>query len=241
MSDPTMAQIQRLLLNPPSGAEFRARRQGAGLTLDALAERSGVSEKTIRNVEVGERRVTPQVIARLVVVPELGFLDEASAKQTDARARGLAAVDPEKRKQIAGDGGRAVHKQGRGHVFTPEEARKVAGRGGEACRDKHPEHHGSAGKTGGYSRGLRFLSKYECYLLSWLASGKVVWQALEGSTVWLSDQAGAPGDSRSFHREAERLLKRRLLAVKIDKTTRLFYLTDGGRISARLLEKQQLP
>jgi general stress protein YciG len=35
--------------------------------------------------------------------------------------RGFAAMSPEKRREIAKQGGRAVHEQGRAHRFTPEE------------------------------------------------------------------------------------------------------------------------
>jgi general stress protein YciG len=39
------------------------------------------------------------------------------------RPRGFAAMSPEKKKEIAGMGGRAAHASGRAHQFTTEEAR----------------------------------------------------------------------------------------------------------------------
>lgn len=46
------------------------------------------------------------------------------AVPTDARRlRGFAAMSPEKKKEIAGMGGRAAHATGRAHQFTTEEAR----------------------------------------------------------------------------------------------------------------------
>jgi uncharacterized protein len=39
------------------------------------------------------------------------------------RPRGFAAMSPEKKKEIAGMGGRAAHAAGRAHQFTTEEAR----------------------------------------------------------------------------------------------------------------------
>ena len=40
-------------------------------------------------------------------------------------ARGFAALDPEHRREIARQGGRAAHALGRAHEFTPEEARSA--------------------------------------------------------------------------------------------------------------------
>jgi hypothetical protein len=39
------------------------------------------------------------------------------------RPRGFAAMSPEKKKEIAGMGGRAAHAAGRAHRFSTEEAR----------------------------------------------------------------------------------------------------------------------
>ena len=39
------------------------------------------------------------------------------------RLRGFAAMSPEKKREIAGMGGRAAHATGRAHQFTTEEAR----------------------------------------------------------------------------------------------------------------------
>jgi uncharacterized protein len=39
------------------------------------------------------------------------------------RLRGFAAMTPEKKREIAGMGGRAAHATGRAHQFTTEEAR----------------------------------------------------------------------------------------------------------------------
>lgn len=155
--------------------------------------------------------------------------------------RGLAATDPKTRQQIASAGGRASHENGGGHEWTPEEGRKIGSLGGAATRDKHPELHGQNGKLGGYSRGIRYLTEYERHLLCWLGAGKVAWQRTPEGPVWLSDQIGKTGDSRSFHAEAIRLVDRRLLTVQIDTTARVFHLTDGGTITARLLEKRKVP
>ena len=39
------------------------------------------------------------------------------------RLRGFAAMSPEKKREIAGMGGRAAHATGRAHQFSSEEAR----------------------------------------------------------------------------------------------------------------------
>jgi len=49
------------------------------------------------------------------------------------KPRGFAAITPERRKEIAGQGGRAAHASGNAHEFTSEEAR-AAGSKGQASR-----------------------------------------------------------------------------------------------------------
>jgi uncharacterized protein len=44
-------------------------------------------------------------------------------QQQQRRLRGFAAMSPEKKKEIAGMGGRAAHAAGRAHQFSSEEAR----------------------------------------------------------------------------------------------------------------------
>ena len=39
------------------------------------------------------------------------------------RGRGFAGMDPLRQRDIAREGGRAAHEQGKAHEFTPEEAR----------------------------------------------------------------------------------------------------------------------
>jgi uncharacterized protein len=46
--------------------------------------------------------------------------------------RGFAGMDRERQRQIASEGGRAAHQQGRAHEFTPEEAREAGRKGGMA-------------------------------------------------------------------------------------------------------------
>lgn len=45
--------------------------------------------------------------------------------------RGFAAMDPDRQKQIASEGGRAAHKQGVAHEWSPDEARQAGRKGGQ--------------------------------------------------------------------------------------------------------------
>lgn len=56
--------------------------------------------------------------------------------------RGFAAMDPERQRQIAAQGGRAAHESGNAHQFTSEEARA-------AGKKSHSSHRSSAGVTTG--------------------------------------------------------------------------------------------
>lgn len=54
--------------------------------------------------------------------------DGKSVKST----RGFAAMDPQRQRDIASEGGRAAHEQGKAHKFTPDEAREAGRKGGMA-------------------------------------------------------------------------------------------------------------
>jgi uncharacterized protein len=45
--------------------------------------------------------------------------------------RGFAAMDPERQRQIASEGGRAAHRQGVAHEWSTEEARAAGRKGGQ--------------------------------------------------------------------------------------------------------------
>ncbi len=53
--------------------------------------------------------------------------DTSTLTQTPAKAsrRGFASMDPQKQREIASLGGRAAHRSGNAHQFTPEEARRA--------------------------------------------------------------------------------------------------------------------
>ena len=53
------------------GADLEQRRKAAGLTRKVLADRAGISESTLRNVETGRRPPTRTTVMHLQSVPEL--------------------------------------------------------------------------------------------------------------------------------------------------------------------------
>ena len=76
----------------------------------------------------------------------------ASGPQRKRSGRGFASMDPERQRQIASLGGRAAHRSGRAHEFSPEEARRAGRKGGEAVsRDR--EHMAAIGSRGGRASG----------------------------------------------------------------------------------------
>jgi hypothetical protein len=52
--------------------------------------------------------------------------------------RGFAAMDPERQRQIASEGGRAAHKQGVAHEWSTEEARQAGRKGGQNSKGSRP-------------------------------------------------------------------------------------------------------
>lgn len=68
--------------------------------------------------------------------------------------RGFAAMDSEKQKRIASEGGRAAHRQGVAHEWSADEAR-AAGRKGGQMVSRNREHMSEIGRKGGQSSGQR--------------------------------------------------------------------------------------
>lgn len=54
--------------------------------------------------------------------------------------RGFAGMDQEKQRRIASLGGKAAHRKGTAHEFTPEEAREAGRKGGRAAHQKAAAH-----------------------------------------------------------------------------------------------------
>jgi uncharacterized protein len=60
-------------------------------------------------------------------------------------------MDPAKQREIASRGGKAAHRSGRAHEFSPEEA-KVAGRAGGKSTSSDRAHMAEIGRKGGQAR-----------------------------------------------------------------------------------------
>lgn len=68
--------------------------------------------------------------------------------------RGFAAMDRERQKAIASEGGRAAHRQGVAHEWNTEEARQAGRKGGQIV-SQNREHMSEIGRRGGQSSGSR--------------------------------------------------------------------------------------
>ena len=78
--------------------------------------------------------------------------EESSERKTSNR--GFAAMDPEKQKRIASEGGRAAHRQGVAHEWSRDEARQAGRKGGQIV-SQNREHMSEIGRKGGQSSGQR--------------------------------------------------------------------------------------
>ena len=68
--------------------------------------------------------------------------------------RGFAAMDPQRQKEIASEGGRAAHRQGVAHEWSSDEAREAGRKGGQIV-SRNREHMSEIGRRGGQSSGNR--------------------------------------------------------------------------------------
>lgn len=50
----------------------------------------------------------------------------------DKKQQGFKTMDPQRQREIASEGGREAHRQGRAHEFTSAEAREAGRKGGIA-------------------------------------------------------------------------------------------------------------
>src|SRR5437660_2126765 len=97
----------------------------------------------------------------LAVVKEsfimVGNRSEGRGSGRGNQARGFAAMDEDKQREIASKGGKAAHAKGTAHEFTPEEAREAGRKGGQAAHERGtahqftPEEAREAGRKGGRS------------------------------------------------------------------------------------------
>jgi general stress protein YciG len=79
---------------------------------------------------------------------------EGSSQRKGTANRGFAAMNSEKQKQIASEGGRAAHRQGVAHEWSKDEAREAGRKGGQIV-SRNREHMSEIGRKGGQSSGQR--------------------------------------------------------------------------------------
>lgn len=85
--------------------------------------------------------------------------NQQQGNQGNQSSRGFGAMDPERQREIAAEGGRAAHQSGNAHEFTSEEARQAGSKGGKAAHESGNAHEFNsaearqAGAKGGQTRG----------------------------------------------------------------------------------------
>jgi uncharacterized protein len=86
--------------------------------------------------------------------PEMENMGMESSGRKGTSNRGFAAMDPERQKRIASEGGRAAHKQGVAHEWSKDEAREAGRKGGQIV-SQNREHMSEIGRKGGQSSGSK--------------------------------------------------------------------------------------
>ena len=79
---------------------------------------------------------------------EFEFNEQNQSNPTRTSKRGFASMDPQKQRDIASKGGKAAHRQGVAHEWTPDEARQAGRKGGESV-SRNKEHMSRIGRKGG--------------------------------------------------------------------------------------------
>lgn len=125
--------------------------------------------------------------------------------------RGFAAMDAARKREIAGQGGRAAHALGCAHKFTTDEAREAGKKGGKAVSADR-EHMGQIGRLGGIARMYGQLPTEQRQFLSHLACGGTIYHDMGAKVVRLEGHPdGQP---------------RRLLFTSIARLYRLGLVTE---------------
>lgn len=82
-----------------------------------------------------------------------------TSSNAGSSGRGFASMDPERQREIASQGGRAAHEQGKAHQFTSQEAREAGSKGGKMAHLRGTAHEfdsveaREAGRKGGEASG----------------------------------------------------------------------------------------
>jgi len=67
-------------------------------------------------------------------------VNRAVSREGRSGRRGFAAMDEERQRAIASAGGRAAHRRGTAHQWSPEEARRAGKKGGRAAHERGTAH-----------------------------------------------------------------------------------------------------
>lgn len=132
-----------------------------GLSYGAIGAALGVSPWTVGRVlgklakgPQGARDTNKEGNEAMTTTNEAKGTNEQAAK---GRGRGFDTLTPERRREIASQGGKAAHALGKAHRFTPDEAKKAGRKGGKAAHAKGtahaftPDEAREAGRKGGAS------------------------------------------------------------------------------------------
>jgi transcriptional regulator with XRE-family HTH domain len=88
--------------NTALGRLLRGHRRGAGLTQEELAERAGISARTVSDVERGLRdRVYRDTAARIAVALGMSAVDRAAFEAAARRRSPGSAPDPQHREPLS--------------------------------------------------------------------------------------------------------------------------------------------
>lgn len=119
-----------------------------------MAER-GQPEQN-RRFEQTDRELSSSNISPMPETERTGNTETERSEGAQKRTanRGFAAMDPEKQRRIASEGGRAAHKQGVAHEWSRDEAREAGRKGGQIV-SQNREHMSEIGRKGGQSSGQR--------------------------------------------------------------------------------------
>jgi hypothetical protein len=97
-----------------------------GLTMAEIGRRLGLAQQTVG-----------------AALRRMGYKDPPGVK----RPRGFAGMDPERKRAIQGQGGKAAHAQGTAHEWTPEEARAAGAKGGRESHRRGRAHRFTSAKA----------------------------------------------------------------------------------------------
>lgn len=70
--------------------------------------------------------------------------NRGDSQRSGKSERGFAAMDPQRQREIASEGGKAAHQSGKAHQFTSEEASEAGRKGGQASGGHRSRNQGSS-------------------------------------------------------------------------------------------------